>query len=990
LKTRLLREARALAQLQHPGICEVYRVGEEAGRPFVAMRLIDGEEIDAALADASWRTIVAVMRDAADAVAAAHAVGLVHRDLKPPNILIETQASDGALRPVVIDFGLVHDRQQSTMLTEAGEVLGTPHYMAPEQVRGVRREIGPAADVWALGVTLAQLLAGGRALPFRGDTSFDVMRAILRDPPALPDVGPPGLQQVLRRCLAKSPIDRYPDAGALVADLDRVLNHQPVVRLTVRHRLMRTVRRLVRRPVTVVAVGLLMAALGLSVLLELRHRARLHDVQRYGQLGRDLSWTMRAEHMRPLHDLAPARARLRARVADLTAELAALPRGSTARGPLHYAIGEGYRTLGGSDDAQALRHLEAAWAAGFRSPDAAYALGATLERRHTSDWVSTSPALRTRIVRLLALGRNAQSVSPDYVEARLALYDQRFDDALRLAEQARRTVPWAHEVDRLIGDIHTAESLAVDTTMPASVDPLRASAARAYARAIARAPSDPESRIRACRLDAHWIFSWMLRPHPASNDYAARALAHYRQGQDACRAALRLDGTSAYALAQLGHLELQYADYLRWRHDADPVPRYGIALRQQLRAARMASHSAIVHAMLSELYMRFGLYEGDTATHAAQARDARPYIDLADVHSRMAIHLEPANVLYARDLAMVASQRAWTESLAGRDPTRSAHAAHRLQMASRRASDNVSARASRALGTFDLWRAVVHYDLGQGRPLQPGLRFMRRALEEAGTPLASTGWELWTWSLVHQYEAVETWGTERDPRNAFDQATRYLQRAQHLDPSQMVFLHNEVSVLEARIDTQWIFGTIDSAWLARQRSRLTALRARVSDAPARAVVDQTLWRLAAQQQAMDGDAEWSGVPDRTIVFASADDPVRRAELALWPGLAAAARNGDLDAAREWRTEIEQAARAAASASAPEAQQDRIRAMLHVIDAALADDVPVRASHVAEVERLADAIVRRNPWQRHEAQLLHLALASRALAPTGVRVTPPKG
>ncbi|MEM6457570.1 MAG: serine/threonine-protein kinase, partial [Acidobacteriota bacterium] len=279
LVARLLREARALARLQHPGICEVYQVGESEGRPYVARRLVDGDELNVALAGAPWRTIVRVLRAAADGVAAAHAAGLVHRDLKPSNILVEVDADDGALRPVVVDFGIVHDLQRGsgTLLTEAGQLLGTVQYMAPEQLRGTPDAIGPQADVWALGITLAQLLSADGRTPFRADSQIGLMRAVLRATPQLPDVGPPALRAVLRRCLAKRPGDRYRDARALVDDLDRVLDDRPIAPRSAGMRLRSALEPLRRHPLVAISALLLLIALGLALGLELRHREHLQQ-----------------------------------------------------------------------------------------------------------------------------------------------------------------------------------------------------------------------------------------------------------------------------------------------------------------------------------------------------------------------------------------------------------------------------------------------------------------------------------------------------------------------------------------------------------------------------------------------------------------------------------------------------------------------------------------------------------------------------------------
>ncbi|MEM6456041.1 MAG: serine/threonine-protein kinase [Acidobacteriota bacterium] len=982
LRARLLREARALAQVKHPGICEVYQIAEDRGRPYMAMRLVDGIELDEALEDASWRTIVRVVRDAADAVAAAHEAGLVHRDLKPPNILVE-RAPDGTQRPVVVDFGLVQDARRATILTEAGELLGTPHYMAPEQLHGPPDGVGPAADVWALGVTLAQLLSGGDTMPFEADNDLDLMGKILHEAPRLPDVGPLSLRRVLARCLVKSPDARYADARALRADLDRVLADRPVTRPPTRARVLHMAQRLRQHPVRI-AIVVALAVVALAVLtLERRHRARLHSVEHYGQIGKNFSWTMRTEHMRPLQDLTPVYARLRARVATLEAELAALRPGSTAYGPLRYAIGEGYRALGGASDVRALAHLEAAWAAGFRTPDAGYALSAVLGSRIVAEWRALSPALQARVADLLQRGRDAQTASPDYVEALLALYERRYDDALTLAERAQRAVPWAYEIDRLIGEVHVARSRALDSARPAAVDAAREAAAAAYARAIERAPSDPESRVRLCQLHGYWLGSLIARPHAPGNDHAAHARSLRARGLARCQSALQIDLARAKAHASMGYLERQYGEYLRWQRDEDPIPHFGRAQRHLQRAVRMSPSSARVHSMLGDLYLAYGYAVGDPnarIAHAAGPRDARAYMDLAALHQRLAIRLDPHDALYPRRRASVASRRVWIESVAGQDPAASAQIAQRLHLAARRPDDSLSARADRAYDLFDIWHAVAHYAIGHDAPMATAVDRMRAALEGAGEPLTSTGWDLWRWGRMHRFAAYAAWGTGRDPRPALDAAARRQLAAHRLDPAPMMFVRAAAEMLAARIDAAYLLESVDPAWLAQQRAQLIALRDRaVDDDFTHQRIAFALWRADAQQRAL-GPAADPPVDDPPSPSSIAGYPSERVGLALWAGVAAAVR-GDDAAVRIWRGVID--AELAGYATPPAEPSDAavllMRAMRHVLDASLAADATARAVHAAEVERLADAIVARNRWQLRDAQQLRLALAIPAVA-----------
>ncbi|HEX5949739.1 MAG TPA: protein kinase, partial [Actinomycetota bacterium] len=210
-RERFLREASAAASIEHPNIVPVYSAGESEGTLFLAMRFVDGTDLRRRLADGPLEpaAAAAIVSQVADALDAAHERGLVHRDVKPGNVLL-----DRGHRAYLADFGLVR-RATGTTLTQSGQFLGTVDYCAPEQIRG--QEPGPAADVYSLGCVLYECLTGSP--PFRRDTEVATLYAHLEDPVPRPSAShprvPTELDEVVARAMAKRPEDRYPTAGAL-------------------------------------------------------------------------------------------------------------------------------------------------------------------------------------------------------------------------------------------------------------------------------------------------------------------------------------------------------------------------------------------------------------------------------------------------------------------------------------------------------------------------------------------------------------------------------------------------------------------------------------------------------------------------------------------------------------------------------------------------------------------------------------------------------
>jgi Tfp pilus assembly protein PilF len=217
---RFEREARAASALNHPNICAVYDVGEADGRQFLVMELLEGKTLRDFIGKkpVDPKTAAALGMQIADALEAAHAKGIVHRDIKPGNIMVT-----GRDHVKVLDFGLAKhapanadDTRTLDQLTAAGTLVGTPHYLAPELLQG--KEADARSDLWALGVVLYEMLSG--RLPFPGPTVFEVSSAILKeDPPPLPASVPYKLKSIVERCLEKEPEARYQNAGEVRATL---------------------------------------------------------------------------------------------------------------------------------------------------------------------------------------------------------------------------------------------------------------------------------------------------------------------------------------------------------------------------------------------------------------------------------------------------------------------------------------------------------------------------------------------------------------------------------------------------------------------------------------------------------------------------------------------------------------------------------------------------------------------------------------------------
>ena len=224
---RFQTEAEAAAKLDHPHIVPIYEVGEADGIHFISMAFVEGTSLAERVSKGPLppREAAALLRSVAAAVAYAHSQGVIHRDLKPGNIML-----DAADTPRVTDFGLAKRTDADSSLTQAGQVMGTPNYMPPEQAEGKNEQVGPLADVYSLGATLYCLITGRP--PFTAASMVDTLKQVVEREPVSPrslnHSVDRDLDTIVLKCLQKKPEKRYASATALVEDLQRYLDRRPI------------------------------------------------------------------------------------------------------------------------------------------------------------------------------------------------------------------------------------------------------------------------------------------------------------------------------------------------------------------------------------------------------------------------------------------------------------------------------------------------------------------------------------------------------------------------------------------------------------------------------------------------------------------------------------------------------------------------------------------------------------------------------------------
>jgi len=273
---RFRTEAEAAAGLDHPNVVPIYEVGECEGQPFFSMKFVGGGSLSGRISNLqspiSHHAAAELLAKLARAVHYAHQRGILHRDIKPGNVLLDAQGE-----PHLTDFGLAKLVEKDSTLTHTMAMLGTPSYMAPEQARGEAKQLTTAVDVYGLGAIFYELLTGQP--PFAGGSTMETVRQVLGKEPRRPSTVKRGvdrdLETICLKCIAKEPSHRYGSAEALAVDLERWLRHEPILARPVAG-LERVAKWVRRRPLTAAlsAITLLAVAVSLGTLIRANIRIR--------------------------------------------------------------------------------------------------------------------------------------------------------------------------------------------------------------------------------------------------------------------------------------------------------------------------------------------------------------------------------------------------------------------------------------------------------------------------------------------------------------------------------------------------------------------------------------------------------------------------------------------------------------------------------------------------------------------------------------------
>lgn len=651
LLARFQQEAKAQARLDSKHICKVYEVGEANGRRYISMQYIAGQTLAAAAKLMTLEQKVAVLRDVAEAVQSANKQGLIHRDIKPANIMVE-KTEEGGWHAYVMDFGLAQD-QTTEGLTMTGMILGTPGFMAPEQLRGEVRSLDRRADVYSLGATLYAALSG--CSPFAAAGAMDVMLQVLESEPTslskLDSNIPADLNTIVMKCLEKEPHRRYDSARALAEDLQRFLEGEPIHAR--RSSLLYRLKKKAQKHRGLVAVGatatvLLLILGGYGLRSQMRAAQREVVARSFGQQMKEIESLMRISHLARLHDTRPEKKLIRNKMSAIEHE----DLGGTAEGPKQYALGKGHLVLRELQPAR--EHLQRAWDTGYRAPEVAYALGQVLgglynkelkqaerlgsdeliqERRKVLQKQYRDPALS-----YLKQSRGVDLEAPEYLEALLAFYEQRYSESLQKAQQVSSRQPWMYEARLLQGDIYVSSGDEQSTKGDYKAANENYDHAEVeYRAAIQIAESDPATYESLTELT---LDRMEMEIYGEGKDISS----YFDDSLRTINLALEADPEDVHAFNLQAQLYSRNSEYLR-DHGQDPTPLVSKAIASSEQALKITpniyGYNALVGAyrILATYGLDRGIDPTDSVRKAEEAYVRSVQLDPTDpdTHNTMGI-----------------------------------------------------------------------------------------------------------------------------------------------------------------------------------------------------------------------------------------------------------------------------------------------------------------------------------------------------------------
>lgn len=724
---RFLREAQAQSRVEHDHVCKVYAVGESEGQPYIAMQFIPGKTLRTAAQDLSRLDKVRLVRQAAEGLHAAHLCGLVHRDVKPSNILVEHRPPWG-LRAYVTDFGLVRDAQ-SPLLTEVGQSLGTPAYMSPEQILG-SASLDARSDIYSLGATLFELLAGRAPFMVQHGSANLLGRTLKDEAPRLRTLvdTPVDLESIVARCLEKEPDRRYPSALALAEDLDRFLDGRPVsARRT--HGLYRLERWLGRNKV--LAAGIFASALAILGLtgwgLWGRYQGRIQATLAadFSREAAESANALQIEYGLPSHDLSDARARARETLVAIEGKMAQL--GAAAQGPGHTARGQLLLQLG--EVSQACATLDQAWKDGYRTPSLRSALGEALSRDYLKELYGlTGKALearrkeldqshRQRAQSLLDPGsQGGDPLRAAYHQALLAYLEGDLPSTQARARVAQAAAPWLGEAwDLEVKALLAGSNEAFQRGDHAGAASLSTQARDVLDKARDMLRSHPllgETQVRMAQRN----LTLNVRTRQATAEDLARLDAALKASQ-----ALVPDDPQVLHLKSLGYM--RWAEHLMGRGQ-DPSEALRVALQAGARGHELAPQDPAICNTLALAWWTRAEWEGEAG------RDPRPSYDNAiNFLQAMKAHGRWLDMLH-QNLASCLVQRALIEENRGGNPLVALEQA--LGHAQSAVLEDRNFRSVGVLGwtQLHLGQAQRRWGLDPSQALDAGIESASRALAE--------------------------------------------------------------------------------------------------------------------------------------------------------------------------------------------------------------------------------------------------------------------